>query len=139
MRHPLLAGSLICSVMVISAHGTAMAGRKGGGSTIGKVTVTPTQVTSPVTQENPLTICVSGFPQGYFVSVNVPMAGTPTSHSNIAYSNYVDATGGFCLNSPPTWTNLNLAPGAYTIRTSYARDGAAATTRSGPTGSFTVN
>lgn len=135
----LLAG--FCLALLVSGIDSSSAaspgGRSGHGKTAQQVTVTPAAVTSPVIYQSPLTICVSGFSQGNFANVNVPMAGTPELHSSIGYSFYIDPTGGLCFTSPPTWTNLNLAPGTYTITVYWHRDGTG-TLRSGPATTFTV-
>lgn len=102
-----------------------------------QISVTPAAVTSPVTQDTPLTLCVSGFAPGNFVSIQVPMAGTPEVHSNIGYSFTIDASGGLCFTTPPVWTDLNLVPGSYAIPTYWNRDGSGLL-RDGPAATLTV-
>ena len=113
-------------------------GGHGGGKRAETVTVTPDSLTLAVSSASVLNVCVSGFAEGNFVSIVVPWVGTPESHSDLSFSRYVDQTGGFCVQCPPTWTSLNLQPGAYTIRTIWYRDGGSDQRNSGPSTSFTV-
>jgi len=87
------------------------------------VSVTPSSVATPVTAEESMSVCVSGFEQGNFVTVAVPWVGTPDYHSNLSFSDYIDSTGGFCVDSPPDWTALNLEPGNYEVQVSMSSNG----------------
>src|SRR5262245_66201278 len=84
-----------------------------GGRSIKLMTTTPTETLSPVTSENHMRVCVSGFDEGNFVSIGVPWVGRPDSYSMLSFSQYVDASGGFCIDAPPGRTEMNLLPGAY--------------------------
>jgi len=80
--------------------------------------------TSPITSAMPLTLCVSGFDEGNFVSIVVPWVGTPDHHSTFTHSEYIDASGGFCYSAPPDWATMVLPPGTYAVQTLWSRDGA---------------
>ena len=91
--HVLMALSLAA---VVSGSDVSIAGRKPGtgGTTTGKVTASPASVSAPVTDAAPMNVCVSGFSQGNYVNVNVPLTGDPVLHSWLSYSAYVGSTGG---------------------------------------------
>ncbi len=143
MRRQLWILSLCSCLAGLLFHDIALAGGKGKGRG-GKgnksqvIVVTPETVFSPIRPENPLKICVSGFSEGNFVGIQVPMAGDPQLYSTVSYSQYIDATGGFCYNSPPAWTNLTLAPGVYRIYAIWAADGYSSRFREGPETWITV-
>lgn len=101
------------------------------------VSVTPNSVSTPVTADKSMSVCVSGFEQGNFVTVAVPWVGTPDYHSNISFSEYIDSSGGFCVDSPPDWTTLDLEPGSYEVKVSMSSDGRTSN-RSTMTAGFSV-
>ena len=105
----------------------------------GQVTASPNALSSPITPDSHMQVCVSGFAEGSFVGLSVPWVGTVDSHSYLSFSKYVDATGGFCVSCPPDWATISLAPGTYTIESYWYTDGGSGDRRTGPTGSFVVN
>ncbi len=140
MKRGLLLTGLIGTLLLGLAPADLFAGRKGGGKPSKQehlMTVLPETLSSPVTPEAPLTICLGGFSAGNFVSVQVPMTGDPEFHSMVSFSIYVDSTGRFCFNSPPAWGRLLLSPGIYTIESFWRRDGRSRR-RVGPTATFTI-
>lgn len=90
-----------------------------------------------ITAGQSLSIHVSGFQEGNFVSIGVPWIGSPEVHSNLSYSRYVDASGEFMVQVPPDWTTLQLAPGIYQVISRFAATGAD-DTEPGPSGLFEV-
>ena len=125
---------------VLAGSDIAVAGRKPGtgGTTTGKVMASPASVSSPVTSIAPINVCVSGFSQGNYVNVNVPLTGDPVLHSWLSYSAYVGTTGGFCFAAPPAGRTLNLKPGAYMITVYWSASGSSGSLKPGPTTTFTV-
>lgn len=105
--------------------GKGKGGNNGGGPGSGseQVSVTPNVVYSPVTADDGFTVCLSGFSAGNFVAIQVPYVGTPDSHSLLAFSRYIDSSGGLCLDSPPDWATLDLEPGSYRIQVVWYKDG----------------
>jgi len=143
MKHRCVVASVLSLTLLFAVIGGLHAapkarGGQGGGKSAGTVTVSPDSMAMAAGATPALSVCVSGFAEGNFVSIVVPWVGTPESHSDLSFSRYVDQTGGFCVQCPPTWTSLNLQPGAYTIRTIWYRDGGSDQRNSGPSTSFTV-
>ena len=87
------------------------------------VRVDPGLFSSPITSLNPMTVCVSGFQVGNFVTVAAPLTGSPLSHSYLSFSQYVDSSGGFCLSIPPSGRELRLEAGTYKIRVLWSPNG----------------
>ena len=143
MRKRLWILSLCICLAVLQFQEFALAGGKGKGRG-GKgnksqaITVTPETVAAPIRSENPIRVCVSGFAEGNFVGIQTPMAGDPDLHTRIAFSDYIDSSGGFCVNSPPAWTDLKLTPGIYRIYVIWTPDGASSRLREGPETWLTV-
>lgn len=103
-----------------------------------RVTAEPSAVVSPLSSTNTMTVCVSGFAEGNFVSVSIPWIGTAETHSVLSFSGFIDATGGFCVRYPPDWTTARLEPGLYTIATVWYRDGGSDQRLAGPATTFEV-
>lgn len=144
MRHRFVVASILSTALLVPALGGLQAAPKnrgghGGGKNAGTITVSPQDMTMASVTSHPLSVCVSGFGEGNFVSVIVPWVGTSESHSNLTFGNYIDQTGGFCVQCPPSWTTLNLEPGTYTIQTIWYRDGRSDQRNTGPSATFTVN
>lgn len=127
MNRNVLSVCAVCLVLLLAATdlqaGKGGRGKPGGGKTSGTLTISPDQTSSPVTQQNPMNICVSGFSQGNFVSVQVPLTGSPDLYSVWSMNLYVDASGGFCFDAPPVWSDMRLEPGTYTVSAYMSPDG----------------
>ncbi len=117
-------------------------GRGNGGKksvTVSKdVTMSPTAIRSPITTESTVQVCVSGFSEGNYVSVAVPWWGSSDLHTVLSYGRFVDATGGFCVKPPPDWTEMNLEPGTYPIKTIWYPSSTSPEHRKGPDTTFEV-
>jgi hypothetical protein len=144
MKQPVLAVGALGLALCTLAFDAALAAR---GSTREKrrvsvsqqVTASPSSVISPLNTAGGMTVCASGFAEGNFVSIVVPWWGSPTSHSNLTFSKYIDSSGGFCITSPPSWTTMTLEPGTYTIGVYWYSDGGSGDRRAGPTTTFDVS
>jgi hypothetical protein len=117
---------------------------KGGGKgkhglTVSRVVnVAPDAMSSPVTNQYAMKVCVSGFEPGNGVSIHIPWGGTPESHSVLSFGGYVDSTGGFCIVCPPDWTELRLEPGTYSIKTTWITSSTDGNSKAGPNSNFTI-
>ena len=137
MKRLLVIATVIWIAALVSAEQLAHARPRPRNTTSGQVTCTPNTMTSPITSTTPLTICVSGFAPGNFVSILVPWVGTPDLFSTYTFSEYVGASGGFCYVAPPTWATMTLTPGTYAVKTAWSRDGLQ-TLREGPSGALNI-
>lgn len=143
MKKTVVAAGLLGLTLSLAAVGPLSAGpgASRGKKSItvgGQVTASPSSLSSPISTESHMQVCVSGFAEGSFVNISVPWVGTVDSHSYLSFSKYVDATGGFCVSCPPDWTTIRLEPGTYTIQTYWYADGGSGDRRAGPTGTFEV-
>ena len=111
---------------------------KRGVTVSGRVTTSPTSIKSPISGTNKLTVCVSGFVEGNFVTVSIPWVGSVDYHSFLSFSRYIDPSGGFCVDYPPDWTAASLEAGTYSIETAWYSDGSSGDRNSGPSGTFDV-
>ncbi|MGH9797450.1 MAG: hypothetical protein ACRD5D_04760 [Candidatus Polarisedimenticolia bacterium] len=142
MRHHLLSASVVSLLLCVATYGLAAAapkGDKGRHQISRQLTASPASVSSPVSSTSRMSFCVSGFAEGNFVSIVVPWVGSVESHSNLSFSKYVDATGGFCVTAPPDWTTLQLSTGTYTVDSYWYSDGTSGDRRSGPSTTFVVD
>ncbi len=116
MRHPYRV-SFACLTLLIAASvgGTSLVAAPNRPGVI----VSPTTIGCPLEASNPMRVCVTGFAQGDVVVVAVPWMGSPDSFSVLSFQNSIDATGRWCFNAPESWTTLDLAPGAYSVKVSY--------------------
>lgn len=136
-----LAISCLATLFVVAASATAAPKEgkgKGNNRTTPSLTCDPAEIRSPLRPDQAMTICLSGFDAGDLLTVRVPWMGTPDAYSQLIYSRYVDATGGFCFTSPPEWTTMELLPGNYSIETSWQRNGKGGGNKQGPTESLVV-
>jgi hypothetical protein len=108
------------------------------GQTIQVMTCAPETAATPVSNNSPLHICIDGFSFGNFVTIGVPWVGDTSRHSMLSFSKYIDESGGFCIDSPPSWTQMALEPGTYTIKSAYYDNGSSDSRREGPTTTFEV-
>ena len=115
----------------------AAAGKGNQRGSIGQMKLTPDTIARPVTADRPLGICVSGLSEGNVALVLVPYIGSPTSHSDLTYRKVVDGSGGFCFDAPPSWAQLDLQPGTYTVRMSWSNNDSSKS-HEGPTAQFEV-
>ena len=136
MKRPWFRKTLLLSLLIIPCGFAIAAGKKP--ITSKTIYVSPVDVVSPVSTQNCLRICVAGFDDGTMVTIAVPWAGTPDNYSVLSFNDTADASGGFCIDSPPDWTRLSLQPGSYTIRTRWHRYGGGGDSKPGPSTSFTV-
>jgi len=116
MRHPLRVSFACLTVLLLaSVSGTSLLAAPSRPS----VVVSPTTVGCPLEASNPMRVCVTGFSEGDLVVIAVPWQGSPDSHSSISFQNYIDATGRWCFDAPPSWATLDLTPGSYNVEVSY--------------------
>ena len=134
------------NVLVIAVCGLALvAARNRPRLADMSVTVTPAEVTSPVTPDDPnteavegLVVCVAGFFEGNLVHVRVPWIGSPDANSGITTKFVIDATGGGCMKVPrPVIGSLVLEAGVYDVTSSVAAT-PADDTSTGPSTTLTV-
>ena len=116
----------------------ALAGKGNAPRSEKQVSVAPQVVTSPVGPTGAMNVCVLGFNEGDYVRVSVPWVGSTASHTNLIYDHLADSSGGFCFPSPPSWTEIDLQAGDYTIETQWSKAGAGGIHR-GPTTTFSVS
>lgn len=126
-----------CLAVLLASPLSGIARPRGPRTSSGQLTCTPDTTTSPVVSTSPLTLCVSGFAPGNFVSILVPWVGSPDFHSTYSHSEYVGESGGFCYSAPPSWATMLLTPGTYTVQTLVSRDGAQSL-RQGPGAALTI-
>jgi len=129
-------GKIVCMVLAVSMC-TAVLAAPRGSRTSQEVAVEPGFLVPPITRDNGMRVCVSGFERGDFVSIGVPFSGTPETHSILSFAQSIGSSGGFCIDAPPSWTQLYLQPGVYTIQTVWHRGGKGHP-RFGPTTTFQV-
>ena len=133
------AATALCLAGAVIAWGPAMAGGNGGPQTrVGQMRVAPQITVSPVTADRPLNVCVSGLSEGSVALVLVPYKGNPSMYSNLTYCQIADASGGFCFDAPPSWTQLELQPGSYTVRMTWGRNDSSKQ-HDGPSAQFEVS
>lgn len=148
MKSRYLTGVVALAVLLFTTGVSIEAANRGKGRGGGKkstttisgkqMTCSPTEAVSPIVSETNMRVCVTGFEPGNFVTIGVPWVGTTSSHSMLSFSSYIDDSGGFCISAPPGWTEMNLQPGTYTIKSAWYTSGSSSHRSSGPNTTFEV-
>jgi len=111
---------------------------------VAALTLTPAQVTGPVTPDNPITVTLTGVAPGDFVQIPFPWFFEPgadlgTDPYFLTYSGYVGEDGIFEVLAPPEWAIIVLPPNTYVVESNIFPGGNLnATPVAGPTATLTV-